>query len=90
MNDNKIMCAEDFEKCFNVRLAEKCCANCKHGECEYEGYVTCRHHKRNDGGYAYESGELAYKICTYNSSKCYVCDQWEAKSKSKRKENNND
>lgn len=81
MGKNKIMCEEDFEKCFNWRTAEKCCANCKHGEGEYEGYATCYHPKRNDGGYAYKEGELVSKCFPYNTHKCDVCDLWEAKGK---------
>ena len=33
MPSKEVMCSDDFERIFNVRLAEKCCANCKHGEC---------------------------------------------------------
>ena len=31
MQTKEIMCREDFEREFHVRLADKCCANCKHG-----------------------------------------------------------
>ena len=34
---------KDFEKAYNFRVSEKCCANCKHGEIEYEGECTCVH-----------------------------------------------
>ncbi|MBO7686727.1 MAG: hypothetical protein J6V72_10095 [Kiritimatiellae bacterium] len=34
---------KDFEKAYNFREADKCCANCKHGEVEYEGECTCNH-----------------------------------------------
>ena len=71
------MCSEDFDRIFNVRLAE-CCANCKYGECEYEGCATCSHPKRNDGGYADEEGELASKYYSYNAHQWEVCDLWEA------------
>ena len=79
MSSKEIMCAEDFERVFNVRLAEKCCANCKHGDCEYEGGATCSHPKRNDGGRSYEEGEVAQKYYSYNVCQCNVCDLWEAK-----------
>lgn len=79
MSSKEIMCAEDFERVFNMRLAEKCCANCKHGDCEYEGDATCSHPKRNDGGQSYEEGELAQKYYSYNACQCNVCDLWEAK-----------
>lgn len=79
MSSKEIMCAEDFDRVFNVRLAEKCCANCKHGDCEYEGEATCSHPKRNDGGQSYEEGELAQKYYSYNACQCNVCDLWEAK-----------
>ena len=32
MSSKEIMSEEDFNRIFNARLAEKCCANCKHGE----------------------------------------------------------
>ena len=79
MSSKEIMCAEDFDRIFNVRLAEKCCANCKHSKCEYEGCATCSHPKRNDGGYTYEEGETAQKYYSYNACQCNVCDLWEAK-----------
>lgn len=81
MPSKEIMCCEDFERAFHVRLAEKCCANCKHGGSEYEGFATCSHPKRNDGGYADEEGESKYY--TYNAHQCDVCDLWEAKGKVK-------
>lgn len=76
-----IMCEDDFAKAFNVRLADKCCANCKHSSNDYGGYtyVTCSHPKRNDGGNKYESGETTRKFNEYNAPQCYVCDGWEAK-----------
>lgn len=79
MSSKEIMCAEDFVRIFNVRLAEKCCANCKYGDCEYEGGATCRHHKRNDGGWLYEKGEVSQKYYSYNVCQCNVCNLWEAK-----------
>ena len=79
MSSKEIMCAEDFDHIFNVRLSEKCCANCKHGDREFEGEATCSHPKRNDGGRAYEEGELAQKYYSYNARQCNVCDLWEAK-----------
>ena len=75
----KIMCREDFERAFHVRLADRCCANCKHGESEYEGCATCRHPFRNDGGKDYEAGERASKVYSYNSMQHEVCDLWEQK-----------
>ncbi len=75
----KIMCEADFDKALNVRLADKCCANCKHGENEYEGGATCSHPERNDGGNYYENGECARKVWEYNTMQGYVCDGWEAK-----------
>jgi hypothetical protein len=77
MQSKEIMCSEDFERAFHVRLAEKCCANCKHGEREYEGFATCSHPKRNDVGYVDEEGESKYY--TYNAHQCDVCDLWEVK-----------
>ena len=72
-----IMSIEDFDRTFHTRLADKCCANCKHGECEYEGGATCRNPKRNDGGYLYEKGEPSSKYFSYNTMQCDVCDLWE-------------
>ena len=83
MSSKEIMSEEDFNRIFNARLAEKCCANCKHGKCEYDGYATCRHPKRNDGGYAYEEGELTKKYYSYNTHQYDVCDLWEAKGEKK-------
>lgn len=34
---------EEFQKAHNFRAAEKCCANCKHGEVGYEGECGCFH-----------------------------------------------
>ena len=69
----KIMCMEDFDTTFHVRLADKCCANCKHGEYECEGGATCRNPKRNDGGYLY-----------YNTLQCNVCDLWEKEERGEK------
>lgn len=33
----------EFQKAHNFRAAEKCCANCKHGEVGYEGECSCFH-----------------------------------------------
>lgn len=41
MQTKEIMCREDFEREFYVRLADKCCANCKHGEIECEELKPC-------------------------------------------------
>lgn len=77
MQSQEIMCSEDFERIFNVRLAEKCCANCKHGEIEYEGDATCIHPNRNDTGcWAKEDATLPYQ--TFNVMQSNVCDLWEA------------
>ena len=75
----EILCCEDFEVAFHVRLAEKCCANCKHGECEYEGCATCMHPKRNDGGKDYQLGVTTSKWYSYNAMQFNVCDLWECK-----------
>ena len=71
------MCSEDFEVAFHVRLAARCCANCKHGKNEYDGYATCFHPKRNDGGRDYEAGETTSKWSSYNTWQNSVCDLWE-------------
>lgn len=34
---------EEFEKAYNFREADKCCANCKHGRVGYEGECSCVH-----------------------------------------------
>jgi hypothetical protein len=68
MQSKEIMCDEDFEKCFNVRLA-KCCASCKYGDLEYEGEATCEHPKRPSG-----LGYFAYSVL-----QCQVCNLWESK-----------
>lgn len=75
----KIMCEADFDKAFHVRLADKCCANCKYGKNEYEGGATCSHPSRNDGGNDYEKGECSSKVWKYNTMQSCVCDGWEAK-----------
>lgn len=81
MLTKKIMCCEDFERVFNVRRAQKCCANCKYGSCEYEGFATCSHPKRNDGGCKNEEGEGSYY--PYNAHQCDVCDLWKKKGSKK-------
>lgn len=81
MSDDRIMCAEDFEVCFNIRIAEKCCANCKYGDCECEGEATCRHPKRNDNGGLGDGLSLPYYY--YNVLQHQVCDLWEAKGETK-------
>lgn len=78
----EITCCEEFERMFNVRLAEKCCANCKHGEREYEGCATCKHPKRNDTEYWYKD-EDTLPYAPYNVKQFNVCDLWEAKGKTK-------
>lgn len=75
MPSKEIMCCEDFERTFKVRVADKCCANCKYSDNEYEGFATCRHPKRNDGG----EDESSYY--SYNAHQWEVCDLWEAKKR---------
>jgi hypothetical protein len=78
MDKNKIMCEKDFARCFNVRIADKCCANCKHCECECEGEATCMHPNRNDTGlWAEEDATFPYQ--RFNVWQHNVCDLWEAK-----------
>lgn len=77
----KIMCQEDFDRVFNMRIADKCCANCKYSKCEHEGYATCSHPARNDGGYCYEEGEETSKCWPYNTMRSNVCDGWGPKEK---------
>lgn len=80
MQTKGIMCREDFAREFHVRLADKCCANCKHGENECEGEATCMHPKRNDTGYwAEEDVTLPYQA--FNVIQSNVCDLWEPKGK---------
>ena len=79
MTNEEIMCCEDFERVFHVRLAEKCCANCEYGDCEYEGCVTCSHPKRNDCGYGREEEEDSSRYYSYNARQCDVCDLWKQK-----------
>ena len=52
MSSKEIMSEEDFNRIFNARLAEKCCANCKHGEpCDYEcGTEKWRKALQDEGG----------------------------------------
>lgn len=33
----------EFKERHNFRLADKCCANCKHGSVGYEGECDCEH-----------------------------------------------
>ena len=82
MKAKEIMCCEDFERVFNVRRAQKCCAKCKYGSCEYEGFATCSHPKRNDCGYGDEE-EDSSKYYPYNTHQCDVCDLWKTKGKVK-------
>lgn len=44
MQHNEIMCGEYFDRIVNVRLVEKCCANCKHGE----WVAACKKEKNNE------------------------------------------
>ena len=73
MAAKEIMCAEDFDRIFNVRLAEKCCANCKHSKCEYEGCATCFNPKRNDGGYIYTKKEIRRKNTIHTMLTSVMC-----------------
>ncbi len=77
--DVKIMCKDDFNKAFNVRLADKCCANCKYGESEFDGDATCSHPERNDNGNDCWNRKCDRKFRHYNTTQCHVCDGWEAK-----------
>ena len=70
----EINSTKDFEKKFNYRTADRCCANCKHGENEYEGGATCHHVERFDFG-----RDADIRIMSYNVLQCDVCDAWEAK-----------
>ena len=70
----KITCMSDFEKAFNLRRAEKCCGNCKYGECEYDGDATCSHPKRHDT----DKDGIPYSQC--NVMQMSVCDLWEKKN----------
>lgn len=74
-----IMCMEDFDKAYHLRTAERCCLNCRHGECEWEGGATCSHPLRNDGGKDQEDGEPAQRVYSYNTMVCNVCDLWKPK-----------
>lgn len=56
----------EFEKAYNVRLAEKCCASCKHGDVCYEGEANCNH--------PFVRGELPRGGMIDD-----VCDLWEKK-----------
>lgn len=73
-NEIEIDSYKDFEMKFNYRTADRCCANCKHGENEYDGCCTCRHRERFDLGRDADS-----RIMSYNVMQCNVCDAWEAK-----------
>lgn len=76
MKSKEIKCREDFERIFNVRIAEKCCASCKHSDIEVEGDATCKHPKRNDKGQlSKEDAVSTYK--TFNVMQSSVCDLWE-------------
>ena len=72
VESDEINCAEDFERKYNYRLAERCCANCKHGENGYEGCATCRHPERFDFGRHND-----FRIRAYNVNQSDVCDAWE-------------
>ena len=67
---------EDFEKAYHFREAERCCANCFHGKCEFDGCATCNHPYRNDNGKGVED-----RIERYNVSAINVCDLWEPDAK---------
>ena len=54
-------------------MTEKCCANCKYGECKYDGDATCSHPKRNDT----DEDEISY--LKSNVLQISVCDLWEKK-----------
>ena len=56
---------EEFSKAYNFREAEKCCANCKSGEVEYEGECICGH------PLVAECGRLTGNMINN------VCDLWE-------------
>lgn len=59
---------DEFNRKHHLRTAEKCCANCMHGDPDFEGEVRCSHPKRG------------YKPCErvrLNTMWDYVCDLWE-------------
>lgn len=71
---DEINSVEDFERVFNYRMADRCCANCKHGENEYEGCATCHHRERFDFGRDNDT-----RVMSYNALQHFVCDAWERK-----------
>ena len=62
-----------FEEKYNLRIADKCCLNCRHGDGEYDGAATCSHRERE-----FYDEEVGYmRKGSYNCA-CYnVCDAWE-------------
>lgn len=70
--------ADLFADCNMLRVIEKCCANCKFVEHDYEGEVSCKHPTLT---YVDEYGDpckadLGLKIAQYT-----VCDLWQDRKK---------
>ena len=60
----------EFDRKYHLRLSEKCCANCMHGDPDFEGEARCSHPKRG-----YKPGERV----RLNTECDNVCDLWESK-----------
>lgn len=72
--DIEIETAELFASCNRLREVEKCCSNCKYGECEWEGEMLCNHPELtyvDEDGYP-SKADLGPKIAPYT-----VCDLWQ-------------
>lgn len=63
----------------HLRVAEKCCLNCRFGEADWEGVAICTHPSLD---YTDEDGEQQHaEIC---ARQCDVCDLWEPEPKRRK------
>ena len=51
---------EDFKTKYHLRDADRCCANCKHGDVQYDGECSCDHPLCQDSIMA---GEWTHSVC---------------------------
>lgn len=64
---------DEFEKNNHLRLADKCCGNCKHGEDDWEGASNCKHPSLE----YYDEFMEEKQYANIGAMQCKVCDKWE-------------
>ena len=61
-----------FQKKYNPRMADRCCANCKFAELHYDGMATCKHPERE----YFNEFTQEREFDMFNVSFHDVCDGW--------------